>query len=212
MTKIIRIFIAFVFVILISNCDNNQNKEKEKPKNVNYTIENQDFFKDLKATFDVRLEDKISKEVIKAIANDIKRNNPGYDKYFIAYLLPGMEINNGAWATSHFNPSLEVNILGSETDNITKIDKSLSDIKEEKIIGKWEDNTLGKLFIIHKDSSNYKLRTIYKDGSFGDKKLTKKGNIYNFDNRRSYIKIEKNGYLGWYDQDGRFLKLKGLNR
>ena len=209
MTKIVRIFTAFVFVIIMSNCNNNQNKEKLN--NANYTIENQNFLKKMKATFDVRLEDKISKEAIKAIANDIKRNNPGYDKYFIIYLLPGMEINNGAWATSHFNPSLEVNILGRQTDDTSKIDKSSSDINEEKIIGKWEDNTLGKLFIIHKDSSNYKLRTIYKDGSFGDKKLTKKGNIYKFDNRESYIKIEKNGYLGWYDQDGRFLKLKGLN-
>lgn len=35
-----------------------------------------------------------------------------YDRVFICYYLPGMVLNSGAWATSHFNPDLEVRILG----------------------------------------------------------------------------------------------------
>jgi hypothetical protein len=36
-----------------------------------------------------------------------------YERVYICYYLPGMEVDAGAWATGHFNPDLEVRIFGT---------------------------------------------------------------------------------------------------
>ena len=36
---------------------------------------------------------------------------PRFKRVFITWYLPGMEVGSGAWATTHFNPLLEVTIM-----------------------------------------------------------------------------------------------------
>ena len=36
---------------------------------------------------------------------------PRFKRIFIDWYLPGMEIGSGVWATTHFNPRLEVKIM-----------------------------------------------------------------------------------------------------
>lgn len=43
-----------------------------------------------------------------------------YDKVFICYYLPGMVKDEGAWATSHFTPKLEVRIIGNLQETKTE--------------------------------------------------------------------------------------------
>ena len=77
-----------------------------------YKILNKEEFLDYKLSFDIEIPDKISADKIKKIANKIYKKYKGvkYRKVFICYYLPGMLLNAGAWATSHFNPILEINI------------------------------------------------------------------------------------------------------
>lgn len=51
-----------------------------------------------------------------ALASQVYRNHSGmkYNKVFICWYLPGMVLDSGAWATTHFIPHLSVKILGVE--------------------------------------------------------------------------------------------------
>ena len=51
--------------------------------------------------------------MLKRIATKLKNSDgQSYDRTFIGYYLPDMKLNSGYWATTHFNPNLEIQILG----------------------------------------------------------------------------------------------------
>lgn len=70
----------------------------------------------------IRLPHRISEQELREIANEV-RNNAGrrYDRLFILYYLPGMKVDAGAWASSHFMPELDVKILGSTVATESKL-------------------------------------------------------------------------------------------
>jgi hypothetical protein len=68
---------------------------------------------DIKRSVDILLETDVSAEAVRLIALEVKSSNPNeFKRTFIAYYLPGMIVDSGAWATTHFNPDLQVQILG----------------------------------------------------------------------------------------------------
>lgn len=78
-----------------------------------------------KLTANLQLNHRLTEDSLKLIANEIKASNPDFERYFIFYYLKGEKSSGMAWATTHFTPDLEVNILGSteqeETD--AKVEK-----------------------------------------------------------------------------------------
>lgn len=61
---------------------------------------------------DIQLDRAVSEEVITTIANMLRDGDErSYERTYIVYYLPGMEPGAGGWATSHFDPDLEVRIL-----------------------------------------------------------------------------------------------------
>lgn len=77
-----------------------------------YTIINQDVFLAFKRSLDIRLIEKVSEDELTAIALRLKASDSkSYDRTFICYYLPGMQVGAGAWATTHFDPSLKVRFL-----------------------------------------------------------------------------------------------------
>src|ERR1039458_10482874 len=68
----------------------------------------------------------VSEEVLRAIATKLKNSDHGtYERTFISYYLPGMKVGSGAWATSHFDPDLEICILGVRSEEHTSELQSL---------------------------------------------------------------------------------------
>ncbi len=66
-----------------------------------------------KRLINVRLERKVTEDSLKNLALKLRKNEPStYDLFYIFYILPDMEIGNGAWAITHFKPNLKVMILG----------------------------------------------------------------------------------------------------
>ena len=67
----------------------------------------------------VELEQPISESKLREAAYMIRDSDArNYERTFIEYYLPGMVVGAGAWATTHFNPALEVQIYGApETPN-----------------------------------------------------------------------------------------------
>jgi hypothetical protein len=111
------------------------------PSGVEITVIDEDIVAPHRRGLDVRLSRRVTEAELRAIANNLKeRESEPYERTFIVYYLPEMEIGAGGWATSHFDPDLEIQILGAsvEEDSIRR----LSPISQSgrDIVGVWADD------------------------------------------------------------------------
>ena len=198
--------LTLLMIVFLTSCG--ESKEK------NFTIIKEVPNKALKkVNIDIRLNGKISELELKKIAIELKEERSEYNMLWIFYYLPENKIGNGAWATSHYSPLLEVKILGA-----TK--KASKELKAKKVTGKiiktWKDNDAimpNKIFLVKENSKLY-MKTLYAKNSLADAfelieevtKSEKKGIVrFDYDNTHGeYFIIEKNGNLGLYDDSGKF--------
>lgn len=124
----------------------------------------------VKRSVDVRLKEKVSEETLEGIAKEIRASNPRkFERTFIVYYLPEQTVGAGGWATSHFNPTLEVNVLGlsadSETATVAK--------EGETEIGRWEYSAPpGFVAVVLKTEKGVTIRRVFGDGSSSDEEMT----------------------------------------
>ncbi|NQY30398.1 MAG: hypothetical protein HRT69_13105 [Flavobacteriaceae bacterium] len=162
-----------------------------------------------KNNIEIELNKKVTKNVLKEIALELRKDRKQYDKLWVFYHLEDM-VDGVTWATSHFTPNLEIEIIGStqEQDLLTK-DTTFID---GEILGKWrsEKSLSGATLVLFKSpNSKLKMRITFKDGSKieSDIKESKNNSLTRFedDNEHGefYI-LETNGNLGMYSHDGKF--------
>ena len=87
------------------------------PDGVIYSVINHTSHLPFKESFDIRLNGRVTKEVLELIAQEIKKSvraNP--KRIYIVYYLQDMTVGAGGWASSHFNPELKLTIYGSTVD------------------------------------------------------------------------------------------------
>ncbi len=178
-----KIIVFLLAISLFSACkghEEDSNKKNpqlplNKPSSIhevekNYTIAKRDAFGDEKLSLDIILKNKVSEEQLRQFALTLKNNErKKYKRIFMGWYLPEMEIGAGAWATTHFNPNLEVKILGvtaKEERNLINSDKNY----KGTIIGKWFDDSIsgGKTTLV----DNNGIITMYIE--FTDKSIYKK--------------------------------------
>lgn len=213
----VSIIIMVSFLICFISCGTKETQDavrSEKlriPSNeTQYTIINEEKMENIKTSIDVRLESEVNKETITKIANELRKDGRrNYQRVFINYYLPGMEVGNGTWALSHFNPNLEVQILGLTKDEKTQLLEKTS-LFESNLIGRWIDNTpyTGGVITISRNANILELSIKYKDGSEASKKLIEK--IVNGQKRwiekdnvfGEYYVLNNDGNLSIYDTEG----------
>ena len=109
MRKVLLVVTVFLIISFIS-CGVEDAQKADVIKS-HYTITNEETLTDIKTMIDIRLESEVDKEILHKIANELREDGRRkYKRVFICYYLPGMKVDAGAWATSHFNPDLEVKI------------------------------------------------------------------------------------------------------
>jgi len=119
----------------------------------------------VKRSVDVRLKEKVSEETLEGIAKEIHDANPkDFERTFIVYYLPEQIVGAGGWATSHFNPTLEINILGlakgSEAETAGGVKAG------ETEIGRWEYSAPPGFIVIALNSEKgVTIRRVFADGS-----------------------------------------------
>ena len=87
------------------------------PSDITYTVINETKLPRIKRSVDIRLNRPVSEATLTTIAAEIKSSDSGdYERTFIGYYLPEMQVGAGCWATSHYNPDLDVQILGLSAD------------------------------------------------------------------------------------------------
>ena len=178
---------------------------------VNYTVIEKSNFGSVKGSIDIRLEKKVTKNFLQELAVKLRESAPRkYDRLFITYYLPGMTPGSGAWATSHFNPDLEVKILGTTIEE----EKALTGESKKnsgEIIGQWHDESpyVGAKYTLIKKNGKIIMKRKFKDGSSSKKEMIQKkqSGRLRFEEKGGndfgeYYLIERNGTLGAYDRTG----------
>ena len=98
-----------------------------------------------------------------------------YQRTFILYYLPDMTPGNGAWATTDFDPDLNVQILGFTAEQAATTATAPPPPNQETI-GSWVDNFPGSSCQIRIYRANGKLVMArkFQDGSSGEITLVEK--------------------------------------
>jgi len=197
--------------LLLESSSKNQRKKSDNQNNnelVKYKIINQEKLSDIKFSMDIRLTQKTTKHQLRKIALDIKsRLKKNYDRIFIVYYLPEMQIENGGWASSHFDPTLDVQIMGLTIEEESKLLTEASKVIVDKIVGRWVGD--GSVMTMFRKGSTTFLKTNYYDHTVQISKLDER--IVN--GQKRYIEedghdfgeffiIEGNGNLNVYDNHG----------
>ncbi|MDB2686729.1 hypothetical protein N9Y42_05915 [Mariniblastus sp.] len=190
------------------------------PSDVSYKIIDHNISGTAKRSLDIRINRKVSEGVLAAIAEKLKNaESHSFNRTFIGYYLPDMKVNQGYWATTHYNPHLKVQILG-----LTEMqEKNLGEAEEidpsRLLIGRWLNaNSFSgsRITIFEKDGVTY-MENKYKDGSAGVTEITETasplGRRFDYKPDRGngeYCLIDATGNLKQLDGDGPFMTAKAI--
>jgi len=181
------------------------------PSDVTYSIIDSSTIPGIKRMLDIRLNKKVSADTLRAIALRLKsQDSRSYERTFIGYYLPEMKVGAGGWATTHFNPNLEVRILGLTDEQEKALIQQIDDPLRE-LIGSWIDDRMGvgNRTTIFRRNGKIFMENTYPDGSSGQKIIVAKRSTKgkNFVNKEDnglgeFYLIDSKGNLQLWDQDG----------
>jgi len=186
---------------------------------VNYTVIEKTNLQNIKGSIDIRLEKKVPKDFLQKLALKLRETElRKYDRLFITYYLPGMKPGSGAWATSHFNPNLEVKILGTTIEEEKALKDRPKDSSDE-IIGEWLDESpyVGVKYTLMKKNGKIIMVRKFKDGTGSENEMIQKKHSgrLRFEEKDGndfgeYYLIERNGNLGAYDSAGLITTIRAI--
>ncbi len=172
MFRILFISLALWSLAGCSSEDSSSHATVQIPSDVTYSIIDEEKSRDVKRRLNVRLNKGVSEKVLESISHlIIAGDTTDYERTFILYYLPDMEVGSGAWANASSYPNLNVSIFGvtpKEEDRLRKINPAESNT----IVGAWFDRDAGggKMTIFN-DGSSLFLEQNYPGGGIGKWKL-----------------------------------------
>ena len=183
------------------------------PADVSYSVTEADVVPGRKRSLDVLLSRKVSEQVLRAIALKLRAEGRAkYDRTFICFYLPGMKVDSGAWATTHFTPNLDVRILGMPAEG-EHPPSSQSSKPEIDVIGSWlkETGVAERISIFRRRGKTFAVEK-FKDGSGSTTELietaTPKGTKFQRRDNPANLKakshwlLDLSGNLEFSDDDG----------
>jgi hypothetical protein len=189
------------------------------PSDVSYTILSDEAMPPHKRSLDVLLNKKVSEEILTMIAHDLRgRDARTFERTFIVYYVPGMEVGAGGWATTHFNPDLKVAILGTTQDQ----EKTLTSERPapgRDVVGTWLDDRpfMASRLTIYRSEGQLILEQKYPDGSSGESELheraTSAGRRFEEVGRQTgdYFLLDARGDLQIRDAEGLIATARKVN-
>jgi len=209
MSKNILSLLLFCLVPVVFHCEANaQEKEIENY----FTIISDTDYLHYKRSVNVMLKRRVSEATLLKIAQKIKAmERKKYERTFIMYFHPEMP-NGTAWATTHYDPTLKVQILGATEEQKNELIKAAkAKCANRNVIGLWfaECQYMSQSIVMFKDGFKFLIDVTYKDGSGGiielKRKKTSNGYIYYDaidDEYFEYFVINREGDLVLRDEYG----------
>lgn len=180
----------------------------EEQYNGSYRIIKDETLHDIKRTVEVTLPERVKESDLKAIAKTIYED--GFERTFIGYRLSG-EDNGFFWATSNFDPHLEVKILGSNKETHNKL-LAKEFPQKNNVIGQWlVDWGAEYKAMIHSSKDKTIMTTLFHDGTTKEYELSlKEANnqtrYYEEGGRQvgEYYTISPDGELQFWSKNGNY--------
>ncbi len=163
-----------------------------------------------KCSIVVRLQQRVSTSRLQEIARVLRFRERDYPRVFISHYLPGMRPGGGAWATTHFNPSLEVKILGLSREQVASF-RSTPDRSNGDVVGAWIDESplIGGRIVISREGGRAFVKHSFQDGSGSTSELreraTARGRRFDYKPRNpagDHFLLLPNGNLEIRDNQG----------
>jgi len=185
--------------------------QKADDKDATYSIIDTKIIPGVKRSLAVRLNCKVTEGVLRSIALQLKRqDSKNYERTFITYYLPDMKLGAGAWATTHFNPDLDIRILGLTAEQEKNLLNEATDSSRE-VIGTWLDNSpvIGSRIMIYQKNHKFYMEQKFKNGSTSTTEMVEKASSKGrrFEEKKGsssgdHYLIDRNGNLQMRDQYG----------
>lgn len=209
-----RLLFAFTFLFLGTHLAIADQSEKKSaiPKDVTYKIISDEKMKHVKRSVSILLNRRVSKGILQTIVDEVKRaDKASYERTFVTFYLPEMEVGAGAWATAYSNPNLKIEILGSTEEEYAALQKQHTATPGREIIGTWYEEAayISRKLILFRQNGTLLMESIFKDGSSMVQELIEKPSSLGrrleekggFSFGEFYI-IDKDGDLEMRDSDG----------
>lgn len=134
-----------------------------------YSVISREHHKGGKTSVKLRLTKPLPAQDIGVIARQVK--SYAGTPFFITIYLPDMDESSMCWATAHFRPALNVEIIGMTPEKLASVSKA--SVPQGELIGAWIDRTprVGGKITIVKDEDGLTLQTNYQDGSKGKQRV-----------------------------------------
>ncbi|MCG9005130.1 hypothetical protein LH426_11690 [Laribacter hongkongensis] len=176
-----------------------------------YTITADERKRNTKRSVEVLLDERISKDALTIVANKIKADEPEtFERTFIGYRIKGVS-DSSFWATSHFDPDLDVKIHGITADGYASIMESDETVPGKKI-GVWlSDNGPDEKIIAYASNGKNYIKFIRAPGlgsdeyQYSSKKEGGKTKFIEVDgNGREFFAINESGDLEFWGERGNY--------
>lgn len=200
--------IRLLFMILtgmIVSCTSSKYAKEILPSDFTYTVIEDTSDSVLgKNELIIEINQKISIGQLATLADNVFQTKAPQDRFYIFYQLVG---SSDTWATSHFDPDIEINILGFtlEQDEINK-----NNLDSVNVIGKWSTDKYGFSIVYFKDVNHTeKVQTVFASGGeiTVDARPSTVGSETRIDydnDHGEYFIIQSNGKLGLYSENGKY--------
>ncbi len=180
------------------------------PEDVQITVIDESTVQNAKRSLDVRISRRVTESELRLIAEELRSRDPNsYDRTFIIYYLPGMTPGAGGWATSHFNPNLDVRILGTTVEQEQDLASAEAPTPGRDVIGRWAGDQpyMPARIMLYREEGNLLMLRTYADGSGSPMEVTEaptsNGTRYEWSGSGGgYVLVTSAGTLEMRDADG----------
>ena len=168
--------ILFTIFLLVSCGENTKIGKYTKealPENFYYEIVKDESDAVLeKNQLTVEINQKITEGQIATLAEKLFNSKPKQRRFYIFIQLQN---RSGTWAISHFDPELDIQIIGSTSQQDDNANAKADEKIDGEVVGKWrEEQYTSSNYIIFKKDNKVFIRTIFENGQTSDEELKEK--------------------------------------
>lgn len=207
--------------ILFAGCGDGSSpvEQSETAQNITidstaYTIRSDEKKSNIVRKVHVELPKRLSEKQLEVVANEIKSSDQNnYERTLIMYRIKD-EKSVAAWATTHFDPDLEINFIGLDADKYNTLLKMVRQIDGEKV-GEWyATNGYEHIVVIYKKDGQYFENSYYEDTNTTpqSKKLKFESGKYSYadSDENWHFKVNGKGDLEYWGENGNSTTAKKL--
>ncbi|TCB49851.1 hypothetical protein E0H80_10585 [Acinetobacter sp. ANC 4779] len=195
-------------IISANETDNEKTEEKNiesENLKIDYEIISDDKRGNITRKVSVELPERISEKQLREIANEIRNSDSNtYERTFIMYRIKGEE-SVAAWATTHFDPNLDVKFIRLNSDNFKKLLNIKHDVDGD-VIGQWisPNGFTDHIVVFYKKDKQYFKQDFYLDATLKPDELLKDGMTYHYKDpdETQYFIIDSEGDLEYHGESG----------